>query len=89
MKRPYVQFSKRMTIVAVMAAVLIAIGTELILWHMAYPEGVVQTAQAFLLFAGLVFVSYCGNSAVEKWALSKLDIEKLRLPVADSDSKDC
>lgn len=67
----YVQFSKRMTVLSVLAAVLVAAGTELLLWHMAYPAGIVEVCKAMLLFAGLVFVAYCGNSAVEKWALSR------------------
>nr|DAF74149.1 MAG TPA: hypothetical protein [Caudoviricetes sp.] len=67
----YVQFSKRMTVLSVLAAVLVAAGTELLLWQMAYPAGIVEVCKAMLLFAGLVFVAYCGNSAVEKWALSR------------------
>ena len=67
----YVQFSKRMTVLSVLAAVLAAAGTELLLWQMAYPAGIVEVCKAMLLFAGLVFVAYCGNSAVEKWALSR------------------
>lgn len=67
----YVQFSKRMTVLSVLAAVLVAAGTELLLWQMAYPAGIVDVCKAMLLFAGLVFMAYCGNSAVEKWALSR------------------
>ena len=67
----YVQFSKRMTVLSVLAAVLVAVGTELLLWQMAYPAGIVEVCKAMLLFAGLVFGAYCGNSAVEKWALSR------------------
>lgn len=71
MKKTYVQFSKRMTVVSVVSAVLIALGTEWTLWQMAYPSGIVEVCKAMLMFAGLVFVAYCGNSAVEKWALSR------------------
>lgn len=67
----HVQFSKRMTVLSVLAAVLVAAGTELLLWQMAYPAGIVEVCKAMLLFASLVFVAYCGNSAVEKWALSR------------------
>lgn len=71
MKKSYVQFSKRMTIVAVVAAVIIAAATELILWQMDAADGIVEVCKAMLMFSGLVFVAYCGNSAVEKWALSR------------------
>ncbi len=55
MKKTYVQFSKRMTVVSVVSAVLIALGTEWILWQMAYPSGIVEVCKAMLMFAGLVF----------------------------------
>lgn len=71
MKKTYVQFSKRMTVVAVVAAVIIAGATEWLLWQMEAADGIVEVCKAMLLFSGLVFVAYCGNSAVEKWALSR------------------
>ncbi len=70
MKRP-TQFSKRMTVTAVASAVIVAIGTELILWRMGDAAGIVAVCRSLILFAGLVFTAYCGNSAVEKWALSR------------------
>lgn len=65
------QFSKRMTVTAVASAVTVAAGTELLLWRMGDAAGIVEVCRSLILFAGLVFAAYCGNSAVEKWALSR------------------
>lgn len=71
MKNKHIQFSKRMTVVSVVAAILVTVATDFLLFHMGYPEGIVEVSKTMLIFASIVFAAYCGNSAVEKWALKR------------------
>lgn len=79
-KQAHIQFSKKMVVVAVVAAVIVTGIGNWVLYVMEDASGIVELDKAFLLFAGLVFVAYCGNSAIEKWALSKVDISKIDIP---------
>ena len=71
MKKPYVQFSKRI-VVAVTASVTAICLAALILCAMADDApSVVLVVKAYISYAIVVFAAYSGNSAVEKWLVKK------------------
>lgn len=68
--RSYVQFSKRMVqavMVCVHAIMIICIA---VMAAMGDLSAMAEVMRHYLAFAGVVFVAYCGNSAIEKAALA-------------------
>ena len=71
MKKPYVQFSKRI-VVAVTASVTVICLTALVLCFLSGgAEEVVMVVKAYISYAIVVFAAYSGNSTVEKWLVRK------------------
>lgn len=70
-KKPFVQFSKRMVVlVMVSVTVIIAIAVAGMIYDSAYDQ-LPMVLEHYLGFAGIVFVAYSGNSALEKWVLNR------------------
>jgi len=71
--KPYVQFSKKMVILSIVSAVIISIIGIVLCAAVGAPDdaGVVAITKTFIGFAIVVFAAYSGNSAVEKWLVSK------------------
>ena len=76
MKKPYVQFSKRI-VVAVTASVTGMCVAALLLCALVGSAGeVVLVVKAYISYAIVVFAAYSGNSAVEKWLVRKYKDEE-------------
>lgn len=70
-KRQYVQFSKLMVLVVVFSEIAICIAT-IVLSCCGFDMTIgVDVIQANIPFAVVVFAAYSGNSAVEKWLITK------------------
>jgi hypothetical protein len=71
--KPYVQFSKRMVVLVVASALVISLLGIVLCALVGAPEdaGVVAIIKTYIGFAIVVFTAYSGNSAVEKWLVSK------------------
>lgn len=68
--KAYVQFSKRMVVlVMVSVTVIIAVSVLGMIYDSQYDQ-LPEVLQHYLSFAGVVFVAYSGNSAVEKWLVN-------------------
>ena len=69
MKKPYMQFSKKVVIavtVSVTAIALLAIG---FCWNAADTVSLVDVVRSYVGYATIVFASYSGNSIAEKIVL--------------------
>ena len=68
--KAYVQFSKRMVVlVMVSVTVIVAVAVLGMIYDSAYDQ-LPEVMEHYLRFAGVVFVAYSGNSAVEKWLVN-------------------
>lgn len=74
MKQKFIQFSKKIVVTVVASVNLFVALAMVMLYDMREASGLVEIVKYYLIFSGIVFVAYCGNSALEKWALSKIDI---------------
>lgn len=71
MKKPYVQFSKRIVVavtVCVTAISTIGLVMTFLTKEMEYGVNIIRT---YIEYAMVVFAAYSGNSAVEKWLVHK------------------
>ncbi len=68
--KAYVQFSKRMVVlVMVSVTVIVAVAVLGMIYDSAYDQ-LPEVMEHYLRFAGVVFVAYSGNSAIEKWLVN-------------------
>ncbi len=76
-ERPYVQFSKKMVVLVIESALAISLIGIVLCAIVGAPEdaGVVAIIKTYIGFAIVVFAAYSGNSAVEKWLVSKYNKE--------------
>lgn len=70
MKKAYLQFSKR-CVIAVLAGAFLLSATALIGMIVAGDfTSLGDLMKYYLSFSGIVFIAYCGNSAIEKVAIN-------------------
>ena len=71
MKKPYVQFSKRVVMAVTASVTGICVAGVLLCALIGGAEEVVLVVKAYISYAIVVFAAYSGNSAVEKWLIWK------------------
>ncbi len=71
MKKPYVQFSKRIVVAVTASVTVMCIAGILLCALIGSAEEVVLVVKAYISYAIVVFAAYSGNSAVEKWLVRK------------------
>ena len=71
MKKPYVQFSKRIVVAVTASVTGMCIAGVLLCFLIGGAEEVVLVVKAYISYAIVVFSAYSGNSAVEKWLVRK------------------
>ena len=71
MKKPYVQFSKRIVVAVTASVTAICLVALLLCYLVGSAEEVVLVVKAYISYAIVVFAAYSGNSAVEKWLVRK------------------
>jgi hypothetical protein len=71
MKKPYVQFSKRIVVAVTASVTAICLAALLLCYLAGSAEEVVMVVRAYISYAIVVFAAYSGNSAVEKWLVRK------------------
>ena len=71
MKKPYVQFSKRVVVAVTASVTAICLAALVLCALIGGVEEVVLVVKAYISYAIVVFAAYSGNSAVEKWLVRK------------------
>ncbi len=86
--KAYVQFSKRMVVlVMVSVTVIVAVAVLGMIYDSAYDQ-LPEVMEHYLRFAGVVFVAYSGNSAIEKWLLNASKAKTSRASWDDAAQED-
>lgn len=76
MKKPYVQFSKRIVVAVTASVTGMCTAGLLLCLLLGGAEEVVLVVKAYISYAIVVFAAYSGNSAVEKWLVRKYKDEE-------------
>jgi hypothetical protein len=76
MKKPYIQFSKRIVVAVTASVTAICLAALLLCYLVGSAEEVVLVVKAYISYAIVVFAAYSGNSAVEKWLVRKYKDEE-------------
>jgi hypothetical protein len=76
MKKPYVQFSKRIVVAVTASVTAICLAALLLCYLIGTAEEVVLVVKAYISYAIVVFAAYSGNSTVEKWLIRKYKDEE-------------
>lgn len=76
MKKPYVQFSKRIVVAVTVSVTGMCMAGVLLCALIGGAEEVVLVVKAYISYAIVVFAAYSGNSAVEKWLVRKYKDEE-------------
>ena len=76
MKKPYVQFSKRIVVAVTIAVTGISVMSCVLCWSSGEPSYLVDIVKAYIQYAMVVFAAYSGNSAVEKWLVKRAGNEE-------------
>ncbi len=76
MKKPYVQFSKRIVVAVTTSVTVLCMAALLLCALIDGAEEVVLVVKAYISYAIVVFAAYSGNSAVEKWLIRKYKEEE-------------
>jgi hypothetical protein len=76
MKKPYVQFSKRIVVAVTASVTAICLAALLLCAIAGDAPSVVLVVKAYISYAIVVFAAYSGNSAVEKWLVRKYKDEE-------------
>ena len=71
MKKRYVQFSKRIVVAITSAVTVLCVLAVCLCWAGGQLEQAVEVVKAYIGYATAVFVAYSGNSAAEKWLVSR------------------
>jgi hypothetical protein len=71
MKKPYIQFSKRIVVAVTASVTAICLAALLLCALAGSAEEVVMVVRAYIGYAIVVFAAYSGNSSVEKWLIKK------------------
>jgi len=71
LKKPYVQFSKRIVVAVTASVTGICVAGVLLCALIGGAEEVELVVKAYINYAIVVFAAYSGNSAVEKWLVRK------------------
>ena len=76
MKKPYVQFSKRIVVAVTASVTAICLAALLLCAIAGDTASIVLVFKADISYAIVVFAAYSGNSAVEKWLVRKYKDEE-------------
>jgi len=71
LKKPYVQFSKRIVVAVTVSVTALCLAAQLLCALIGGAEEVVLVIKAYISYAIVVFAAYSGNSTVEKWLVRK------------------
>lgn len=71
MKKRYVQFSKRIVVAITAAVTALCVLSVCLCFATGQMVEAVEVIKAYIGYATVVFVAYSGNSAAEKWLVSK------------------
>ena len=70
-KRKYVQFSKKIVVAITAAVTVICTASVVLCWMSGEMVIASDVIQAYIGYATVVFVAYSGNSAAEKWLMTR------------------
>ena len=71
MKKPYVQFSKRVVVAVCIAVTALTICGLCLCYSAGEMDQATEIIKVYIQYAMVVFAAYSGNSAVEKWLVHR------------------
>ena len=69
--KPYIQFSKLVVIFVTLAVTALCTSAVVLTYKLMDVAQMVNAVRAYIEYATIAFVSYSGNSAVEKWLVNR------------------
>lgn len=70
-KTKYYQFSKKIVVAVTICVTLICLIAIVLCWDGHDLDALTGVVKVYIQYAMIVFVAYSGNSAIEKWVISR------------------